>query len=143
MNDTPIDAPQIAPAAEHLGISLELPATGRAITRMTVREDMLNQYRSLHGGYLFTLADTAFSYASDLAAPISVAMEASISFRKACEVGDQLTAVCEQRSLSRRTGVYDVTVSNQHGDVVALFRGTSYRAKVVDSPPETPQGDPS
>ncbi|MDP7603714.1 MAG: hotdog fold thioesterase, partial [Alphaproteobacteria bacterium] len=110
MNDTPIDAPQIAPAAEHLGISLELPATGRAITRMTVREDMLNQYRSLHGGYLFTLADTAFSYASDLAAPISVAMEASISFRKACEVGDQLTAVCEQRSLSRRTGVYDVTV---------------------------------
>ena len=135
----PDTAPQVHPAADRLGISLEEPGPGRAVTRMTVRQDMLNQYDSLHGGFLFTLADTAFGFASNSAAPISLAIEASISFRKGCEVGDQLTAVCEERSRSRRTGVYDVTVSNQHGDIVALFRGTSYRAKIVD----TPEGDSS
>ncbi|HJM52058.1 MAG TPA: hydroxyphenylacetyl-CoA thioesterase PaaI [Alphaproteobacteria bacterium] len=134
MPDTTDTAFKIHTAGGLLGISLEEPGPGRAVTRMTVREDMLNQYQSLHGGFLFTLADSAFGYACNSAAPISVAIEATIAFRQAPTVGDLLTAVCEERSRSRRTGVYDVTVSNQHGDIVALFRGTSYRAKVVDSP---------
>ncbi len=143
MNDAPSDAPELDPVCARLGISLEVTAPGQAVTRMTVREDMLNQLSYLHGGFLFTLADAAFSYGCNAAAPISVAMECSISFRIACKVGDELTAVCKERSRSRRTGVYDVTVSNQDGDTVALFRGTSYRAKIIDTPQDTSQGESS
>jgi acyl-CoA thioesterase len=119
----------VDPACRLLGITLEELAPGRAVMRMTVRADMVNQYGTLHGGIVFTLADAAFSYACNAAVPISVALDASIAFTAACTPGDILTAVCEERTRARRTGVYDATVTDAGGRAIAFFRATSYRAR--------------
>jgi acyl-CoA thioesterase len=124
----------VNPACRLLGITLEELSPGRAVMRMTVRDDMVNQYDMPHGGILFTLADAAFSYACNATAPVSVALDASISFAAACTPGDTLTAVCEARTQSRRTGVYDATLTNASGDVIAFFRGTSYRVREEAAP---------
>jgi acyl-CoA thioesterase len=106
-----------------LGIVLEEIRPGYARVRMTVRPDMLNSHGIGHGGMTFALADTGFAYAGNSRNHVSVAQHCSITFLRATRAGDVLTAVAEERGQFGRTGIYDVTVTNQDGDVVALFRG--------------------
>jgi acyl-CoA thioesterase len=114
-------------AAQALGMTITDIRPGSARLRMQVRQDMVNGHAICHGGLLFTLADTAFAYACNSYNRNTVASACHIDFLAPAYLGDNLLAEATERSQSGRTGVYDVTVSNEDGKVVALFRGKSYR----------------
>jgi acyl-CoA thioesterase len=94
---------------------------------MQVREDMVNGHKICHGGLIFTLADSAFAFACNTYDLVTVASSGSIEFLLPARLGDELTAIAEERSRSKRTGVYDVAVHNHNGECVALFRGGSHQ----------------
>jgi acyl-CoA thioesterase len=116
-------------AAQALGMAVTEIAPGRATLTMTVREDMLNGHAICHGGLIATLADTAFAYGCNSYDELTVASGFSIDFVAPGRLGDVLTARCTEVSRAGRTGVYDVTVDNQRGERIAVFRGRSYTAK--------------
>jgi acyl-CoA thioesterase len=106
------------------GIELEEAREGYARVAMTVREDMLNGHRIVHGAMVFAIADTAFAYACNSRNLATVAQQASIVFVSAARLGERLTAEAVEQVLDGRTGVYDMTVRS--GDrVVATFQGLS------------------
>ena len=119
----------IDPATQAMGIVLEMIAPGEARMRMTVRGDMLNGHQTCHGGFLFTFADSAFAFACNARNQTTVAAGCTIDFLAPGFEGDVLTAHAKERSLAGRTGIYDVTVTNQDGKALALFRGRSHRIK--------------
>lgn len=114
-------------ASQTLGMSLVEVRTGFARLSMTVREDMVNGHHICHGGLIFALADSAFAFACNTYNRVTVAAGATIEFLRPGRLGDVLTATAEERSRSRRTGVYDVAVHNQSGECVAMFRGRSHQ----------------
>lgn len=116
-------------ASQGLGIRLVSVAPGQASMTMTVRADMLNGHKTCHGGFLFSLADSAFAFACNSRNQITVASGCSIDFLAPAFEGDVLTATAAEYSLAGRTGVYDVHVTNQDGKRLAVFRGRSYRIK--------------
>ena len=116
-------------ATRALGIRIVHIGPGSAELAMAVRDDMLNGHDICHGGFIFTLADSAFAYACNSYNINTVASGCSIEFTSPVRSGDVLTARAHERQLAGRTGVYDVEVSNQVGESVALFRGRSYRIK--------------
>jgi acyl-CoA thioesterase len=124
-------------ASRALGMRLVGVGAGRAEFAMTVRADMLNGHAICHGGFIFTLCDSAFAFACNSYNVNTVASGCSIDFLAPAREGDVLTATAHERSLAGRTGVYDIEVSNQNGEKIALFRGKSYRIKghIVDVPP--------
>lgn len=116
-------------ASQLLGMTLDSIAPGRAQMRMRVRPDMCNGHGICHGGLIFTLADSAFAYACNSYNINTVALGCTIDFMAAGKDGDLLTAVGEMRQQGSRTGLYDITVTNQDGQTIAVFRGKSYRVK--------------
>lgn len=114
-------------ATQDLGIRLESIAPGRVSVAMTVRAGMLNGHRSCHGGMIFALADSAFAFACNSHGAVTVAAGVSIEFLAPAREGDELTAEAVELQRSHRTGFYDVTVTNQRGERVAMFRGRSHR----------------
>jgi acyl-CoA thioesterase len=116
-------------ATQALGVRVDSVGPGRAELSMAVRADMLNGHEICHGGFIFTLADSAFAYACNSYNLSTVASGCSIDFIAPARSGDVLTAKAHERQLAGRTGVYDVEVANQRGETVALFRGKSYRIK--------------
>jgi acyl-CoA thioesterase len=123
-------------ASQGLGMRLARVAPGHAEVAMTVRADMLNGHAICHGGFIFTLADSAFAYACNSYNLNTVASGCAIDFLAPAREGDVLVAIAQERSAAGRTGVYDIEVRNQRDDKIALFRGKSYRIKghVIDSP---------
>lgn len=118
-------------ATRALGIRIEIPAPGEAIARFEVTAAMINGFGLCHGGYVFTLADTAFAFACNAYGRVTVAAGAAIEFLRPVYAGDRLEAsACEQHR-GRRQGIYDVVVRNQDGRSVAVFRG---RAQATDRP---------
>ena len=113
-------------ACQALGIRVIHIAPGRATMTMTVRPDMLNGFAICHGGLITTLADSAFAYACNSYNELTVASGLSVDFVAPGREGDVLTAVAEEVSLAGRTGVYDVNVTNQRGERIAVFRGRSH-----------------
>ena len=93
--------------------------------RMTVEDKHLNGHKMCHGGFIFTLADSTFAFACNSHNKATVASAASIDFLKPAHLGDVLTCVGVEQLMSGRHGVYDMTVRNQHDQVIALFRGKS------------------
>jgi acyl-CoA thioesterase len=114
-------------AAQALGITLEEIRPGYAHMKMSVRKDMINSLNVCHGGMIFLLADTAFGYACNSHNQVTMALGCSIDYVNPAHLGDELIAIAVECSLSDRTGVYDITVTNQDSDVIAHFRGRSYR----------------
>lgn len=111
-------------ASQGLGMSLDAVGPGTATLSMTVREDMVNGHAIGHGGYTFTLADSAFAFACNSYNRSSVAAGAEVRFLAPTRLGDVLEATAVERSREGRDGVYDVTV--RCGDrVVAEFTGRS------------------
>jgi acyl-CoA thioesterase len=110
---------------ETMGMELVSCTPGRAVLRMTVRELHLNGHRICHGGFIFTLADSTFAFACNSHNKVTVAAGCSIEFLRPGQLGDVLTCQGVEQVLQGRHGIYDMTVSNQHGEVVALFRGKS------------------
>lgn len=110
-----------------LGIERVDVQPGRCTLRMSARKEMLNGFAIAHGGITYSLADSCLAFASNSHGIQSVSVETSISHTRPVKEGDVLTAVSEEKSLSRSIGVYYVTVTNQRGEQVALFKGTVYR----------------
>jgi len=121
-------------ASKSLGMRIVHVEPGFSELTMTVRADMLNGHAICHGGLIFTLADSAFAFACNSYNLSTVASGCAIEFIAPAREGDVLTARARERQLAGRTGIYDVEVANGRGEVVALFRGKSYRIKghVVD-----------
>ncbi len=113
-------------ASRGLGIELVDQDEGRAVTRMTVRRDMVNGHAMAHGGLIFALADTAFACACNSFGPVTVAASAEIVFVAPARAGDVLVAEAVLRTRFGRSGLYDVTV-HRDGDVIAEFRGRSHQ----------------
>lgn len=122
-------------ASASLGMVVERDDPGHAVVSMVVRDDMLNGHDITHGGFVFSLADTAFAIACNEDDRVTVAAGADVTFLKSTTEGDVLIATADRRIRSGRTGLYDVTVRDQAGDVVAEFRG---RSITTDRP--APQG---
>lgn len=116
-------------ASQALGIEIAAIAPGRARATMTVRRDMLNGFGMCHGGLITTLADTAFAFACNSYDEMTVAAGFDAEFVKAARLDDVLTAEATEQSQAGRLGLYDVTVRNQRGEVVAFLRGRSYRMR--------------
>ena len=98
---------------------------GRAVMRMPVRAEVLNGHDICHGGLIFTLADSTFAFACNSHNKVTVAAGCSIEFLKPGKLGDVLTCEGVERVLQGRHGIYDMQVTNQRGEVVAMFRGKS------------------
>ena len=108
-----------------LGFELLEVRPGYARMRMTVRDDFLNGHEICHGGLIFTLADSTFAFACNSYNVNTVASGCSIEFLRPVPGGDVLTAEAVEQTLSGRTGIYDIRVTNQTGETVAMFRGKS------------------
>jgi acyl-CoA thioesterase len=116
-------------AARALGIGIVAVGPGFAKMAMTVRADMVNGHDICHGGMVFTLADTAFAYACNSHNRVTVAQNCAITFIAAARRGDMLVATAEERHRTARTGLCDITVSDQAGKLIAVFRGHSQEIK--------------
>ncbi len=112
-------------ASKRLGISIDIPAPGQAVAVMPVRDDMLNGFGICHGGYIFTLADTAFAFACNAYNDMTVAAAGSIEYLQPVHAGDRLEASAVEEYREGRRGFYTVTITRGDDDVVALFRGRS------------------
>ena len=125
-------------AARLLGVKVIALKPGDATVSMTITREMTNSHDNCHGGLIFTLADVGFAYACNNANKVTVASGCSIEFLAPAVIGDTLTASVRERTRSGRTGVYDADISNQRGDLVAVFRGKSYQIKgqVIPQPGE-------
>lgn len=113
--------------SQSLGMQVEGAAEGAATVVLTVREDMINGHHTCHGGIIFSLADSALAFACNSRNLRTVAAGCAIEYLAPAKVGDTLRAEAAERSLGNRLGVYDVTITNQRGETVALFRGKSCR----------------
>ncbi|MBV8538303.1 MAG: hydroxyphenylacetyl-CoA thioesterase PaaI [Alphaproteobacteria bacterium] len=116
-------------ASQALGMELVSVGPGRATLRMTVRPDMCNGYHLCHGGMIFSLADSAFAFACNSHNKVTVANNCSVAFLTSARTGDVLTAEAIERHRGGRSGVYDVTVTDQAGRTIAVFRGHSTQIK--------------
>lgn len=108
-----------------MGMELVECTPGRAVMRMPVRPLHLNGHAICHGGFIFTLADSTFAFACNSYNKVTVASGGSIEFLKPGKLDDVLTCVAQEQVLQGRHGVYDMRVTNQHGEVVAVLRGKS------------------
>jgi acyl-CoA thioesterase len=116
-------------ASRGLGMKIEAMAPGYAKLSMPVREDMLNGFKICHGGFITTLADSAFAFACNSSNALTLAAGIAVEFIAPAHLGDMLTAEAKEISLTGRTGIYDVTVVNQRGETVVLLRGRSHRTR--------------
>jgi acyl-CoA thioesterase len=116
-------------ATRMLGMQVVEVGPGRAVMRMTVRQDMLNGHAICHGGLIATLADSTFAFACNAYNELSVASGFSIDLLAPGRLGDVLTATCSEVAKGGRSGLYDSEVCNQRGERIALFRGRSHTAR--------------
>jgi acyl-CoA thioesterase len=123
---------------EFLKMQLLSCEPGRAVMRMQVREEMLNGHEICHGGLIFTLADSTFAFACNSHNKVTVAAGCSIEFLKPGKLGDVLTCEGVERVLQGRHGIYDMKVTNQQGEVIAMFRGKSAHVQGTVIPQENP-----
>lgn len=110
-----------------LGIEVIKIEEGSCELKMTVRDEMTNGFKIAHGGITYSLADSALAFASNSHGKKSVSVETSISHTKPSSEGDVLIAKAEEKSISNKIAVYDITITNQKKEVIALFKGTVYR----------------
>jgi acyl-CoA thioesterase len=113
--------------SQWLGIEVLEAHKGWCKLRMTVREEMVNGFGVTHGGITYCLADSALAFSSNSHGRKSMSIETSISHTRRVITNDVLTVVSRELSLSNRLGIYEMTVTNQKNEVVALFKGTVYR----------------
>jgi acyl-CoA thioesterase len=112
--------------AQESGIELIDVSVGRAKLQMTIEKRHMNGHGTVHGGVIFTLADTAFALASNSHGIPAAAINAHISYVKSATAGT-LSAEAMESSLSPKIATYSVIVTNDNGEKIALFEGMVYR----------------
>jgi len=110
-----------------LGLQIEEIALGYCRLRYTVREEMLNGFDIVHGGVVFSAADSALAFACNSHGQLTVALEVSISFTRPARTGDRLLVEAREVYRGNKTGVYDIRTTNADGELVAVFKGTTYQ----------------
>lgn len=113
--------------SQWLGISVLEIKEGYSRITLTVREEMINGFGIVHGGVAFSMADSAFAFACNNRNVLSVALDTSINFTKPVHVGDVLIAEAIEIHNGKSTGLYHITIKNQHAHTVAIFKGTCFR----------------
>lgn len=126
-------------ASRHMGMEIVEVASGRAVLRMKVRPEFCNGHHICHGGFIFTLADSAFAFACNSHNKITVANNCTISFLAPAKEGDTLIATAIEVHRGGRSGVSEVRVDDQTGKPIALFRGHSTQIKGELVPGLTPE----
>ncbi|WP_050927982.1 hydroxyphenylacetyl-CoA thioesterase PaaI [Aestuariivita boseongensis] len=116
-------------ASKWLGMTLDAVGPGTATLSFTVEDHHLNGHAICHGGYIFTLADSAFAFACNSYNQITVAQENQITFLSPGKRGERLIASATETARNGRSGVYDITVTGEDGRKVALMRGLSRTIK--------------
>ena len=112
-------------ASKGLGMQLVSVEPGRSVVAMTVTDRMVNGHNLCHGGFIFTLADSAFAFACNTYNQRAVAQHCAVTFISPGKLGDRLVARAVERQRSGRSGIYDITVTRGDSDVIAEFRGHS------------------
>jgi acyl-CoA thioesterase len=122
-------------ASRGLGMQLVSVAPGQAVMTMTVTERMVNGHNICHGGYIFTLADSAFAFACNTYNQRTVAQHCAVTFLNSAFLGDKLVARATERQRMGRSGIYDITVTRDDGFTIAEFRGHSrtIEGKILDN----------
>lgn len=113
--------------SQWMGVEVLLTEPGHCKLKMKIKEDMLNGFGIAHGGICFSFADSALAFASNSYGRLSVALECSISFPVAVNLGDVLVCEAKELSLTNKTGTYLIEIKNQKNENVAFFKGTVYR----------------
>ena len=113
--------------SQWMGVEVLEVKEGYSKIKMTIRKEMVNGFGIVHGGLPFSLADSAFAFARNNRNNLSVALDVTITFTKAVNIGDVLTAEAKEIHNERSTGVYLIHVTNQKNEQVALFKGTCFR----------------
>ena len=116
-------------ASQNLGMQIAQIAPGEAVLTMNVTADMLNGHGICHGGFIFTLADSAFAFACNSYNKLTVAQQNQITFVAPGQANDTLTATATEVSRTGRSGTYDVTVTDSNNQTIALMRGLSRTIK--------------
>lgn len=110
-----------------LGLEIDAIDTGYCKLHYTVKREMLNGFGNIHGGILFSAADSAFAFACNSHGIITVALDVSITFTAPAKEGDLLSVEAKELHLGNKTGLYDIRTTNAEGKLVAVFKGTAYR----------------
>jgi acyl-CoA thioesterase len=110
-----------------MGIVVDEYREGYCRLHYTVKEEMLNGFGIVHGGILFSAADSAFAFACNSHGRISVALDAHISFIRSVKTGELLTVEATEVHTGNKTSFYNITTMDEHGHIVAMFKGTAYR----------------
>ena len=113
--------------SQWLGIKVLDVKEGYSKIKMTLRNEMINGFGVIHGGIAFSLADSCFAFACNNRNNLSMALDTSITFTKATKPNDVLTAEAKEIHNGKSTGLYIITITNQNGEQVALFKGTCFR----------------
>ena len=116
-------------ASQNIGITINEVREGFARLKMPVKNEMLNGHGICHGGFIFTLADTAFACASNTRNDVNLAQKCSIEYKQPGKAGDQLTATAEHQPQDGRYSCYQVAVTDQDDNLIALFEGQSCRVR--------------
>jgi len=113
--------------SQWLGIEVLEVIEGYSKIKMLVRHEMINGFGIVHGGIAFSLADSCFAFACNNRNVLLVALDTAINFTKPVHIGDMLTAEAKEIHNGKSTGLYHITIQNQNGHIVALFKGTCFR----------------
>ena len=130
-------------ASPQAGITISEVRVGYARAAMTIHAGMLNGHGICHGGFIFMLADTAFACACNTRNHVNLAQKCSIEYKRPGKTGDRLTATAEHLSQNGRYGTYQVRVTDQDDNLIALFEGQScqVRGSILDSSKTVPKHD--
>jgi len=121
-----------------LGLKVDEVGEGYCRLHYEVKPDMLNGFERIHGGVLFSAADSAFAFACNSHGLITVALDVSITYTRPAIAGDLLYVEAKEIYLGNKTGLYDIRTTNEEGALVCLFKGTAYRtSKTVASSVES------
>jgi acyl-CoA thioesterase len=110
-----------------MGLQIDEVKEGYCKLHYHVKEEMLNGFLSIHGGILFSAADSAFAFACNSHGIFSVALDVTISFARPAKTGEILTVEAQEIYVGKKTGIYDIKTTNEKGELVAVFKGTAYR----------------
>ena len=117
------------PFGQWLGLTLGEVRVGHCHLYLRVRPDMLNGFGTLHGGVAFAAAETAFALACNSHGRQSVGLTATIDYLAAGRLGEVLTIAAREESLQDKVSVYQLRLTNQHGTLLAMYKGTAYRTR--------------
>ena len=123
------DLLQKDPFSQWMGLKIISADEGDCKVQCKITETMLNGFDVVHGGIIFSLADSALAFSAATAGRVSLALDNSISFTKKAHIGDTLTAHSKALNLTFRTGLFDVKITNQSDELIASMKGTVYRTK--------------